>query len=93
MRHAPKGGSPPRLRAIRSAPTSRRMTDERLDAAMERLEHALARAERAAAAREAAAGSAQALARLEERHARLRGRVRETIERLDALIDDGAAAR
>lgn len=68
------------------------MTDERLDGAMERLDRALARAEHAATAREVRAGTARALARLEERHATLRARVRETIGRLDALIDDGKAA-
>ncbi|WP_294395219.1 hypothetical protein [uncultured Sphingomonas sp.] len=67
------------------------MSDEILTTAMMRLERAIERVERAADDRAAAGnGMAASLAALEERHGSLRGRVHETIVRLDALIgDDG----
>ena len=64
------------------------MTEDTLAAALARLERAIGRVELAFPARASGhVGIAEAYAQLDERHAALRGRVQETIERLDALIE------
>lgn len=63
------------------------MSETALSAAMDRLDRAVARLETIQPQAAAPAGLAQAYALLDERHGILRLRIQETIERLDALIE------
>jgi hypothetical protein len=67
------------------------MSEISLDSALGRLDRAVARLERAEPQAPAAPGMALAYAALDERHGLLRLRIQETIERLDALIDQEGA--
>jgi hypothetical protein len=67
------------------------MSEISLDSALARLDRAVARLEQAEPATPAAPGVSQAYAALDERHGLLRLRIQETIERLDALIDQEGA--
>ncbi|QJU58821.1 hypothetical protein HL653_14540 [Sphingomonas sp. AP4-R1] len=68
------------------------MSETSLDAALARLDRAVARLERIGPPAPATPGLALAYAELDERHDLLRLRIQETIERLDALIDQEGAA-
>ncbi|WP_293972125.1 hypothetical protein [Sphingomonas sp.] len=70
------------------------MSDSPLSAALARLDRAVARIERIDPIERpapVAPGLAHAYAELDERHGLLRLRIQETIERLDALIEQEAA--
>lgn len=68
------------------------MSETTLADALARLDRAVARLERVEPSAPAAPGLASAYAELDERHGQLRLRIQETIDRLDALIDQEAAA-
>ncbi len=68
------------------------MSDISLHSALARLDRAVARLERSDPPPPPSPGLAQAFAALDERHGLLRVRIQETIERLDALIDQEGTA-